>query len=841
MGNPDIRDIVEHVDQNKNQSLDPKEWKLISELFGAQPKEFKTDIQTTTSGDKFMTDQEKEQITLQEQTNNNIKKENKEIISYNKNIDSLKKSLENPKTIMKLLDMMWSRIQFITKQEDIQYYEVFLNTLKNNIQDKLPSENMTVEESIRDSNDIKYDFARINEKIPNILNSLSQKKIELSQKEIIVNKNIVEKATNTINTQKKLNNTQWNIEWLKQNLNSLESNDILQFKWVVDNLKNWLLVPENVPQFVSMMNVFRSMNGLSKDQIMTVVDTTIDTKFSDKKDGPEMKLFKDTLSAVLDKWLIWKFITKVDEDLNKDNRLKWLSYDVLLDTKTDLSSKEARIAINTIFSRDESLFNKIMTDLKSDKKWQVENIIKEYIKSDFPNQDLSWTIIEIGEVQLQDTEWTPYTKQCFNIMKDGKIVEVSAGKDENGKDKLQKLTPFFWDAKYGKIIPMEQCLISNLMKDVLWKDNLAMPWVANLMKELVTVNGKQLSFPEAITSLFNSPLFDQIKQALYTLMAMFGKEDSQEKAMIESNYLAIKNDVRKWWNLSYKDRDGKDKEISYIDALHKFEPLAIKDWENYKAIFLWASIENQKKYIEITLKDWKDVAYTFLDSIKWKKINSNTTIDESKKPEWVSLLWVEFKNGTDYKELSIDSIKPGKVEKIDTDINNPYFRIDGQVISLIDGKWSLFVKWSDGQIIEKIITITQDKEKKNNISIKDGEKLDMWLLESSNTGKMIDFSQLNNQDGKLFNVLKYQLFNSNAMNDLIASTKNMTPDELQKVENTLVTIQKEIIWLPNNERIKIKDIAKKSFTTLNSIITEPNKSWLWKTATKKWIASIWFS
>ena len=841
MGNPDIRDIVEHVDQNKNQSLDPKEWKLISELFGAQPKEFKTDIQTTTSGDKFMTDQEKEQITLQEQTNNTIKKENKEIISYNKNIDSLKKSLENPKTIMKLLDMMWSRIQFITKQEDIQYYEVFLNTLKNNIQDKLPSENMTVEESIRDSNDIKYDFARINEKIPNILNSLSQKKIELSQKEIIVNKNIVEKATNTINTQKKLNNTQWNIEWLKQNLNSLESNDILQFKWVVDNLKNWLLVPENVPQFVSMMNVFRSMNGLSKDQIMTVVDTTIDTKFSDKKDGPEMKLFKDTLSAVLDKWLIWKFITKVDEDLNKDNRLKWLSYDVLLDTKTDLSSKEARIAINTIFSRDESLFNKIMTDLKSDKKWQVENIIKEYIKSDFPNQDLSWTIIEIGEVQLQDTEWTPYTKQCFNIMKDGKIVEVSAGKDENGKDKLQKLTPFFWDAKYGKIIPMEQCLISNLMKDVLWKDNLAMPWVANLMKELVTVNGKQLSFPEAITSLFNSPLFDQIKQALYTLMAMFGKEDSQEKAMIESNYLAIKNDVRKWWNLSYKDRDGKDKEISYIDALHKFEPLAIKDWENYKAIFLWASIENQKKYIEITLKDWKDVAYTFLDSIKWKKINSNTTIDESKKPEWVSLLWVEFKNGTDYKELSIDSIKPGKVEKIDTDINNPYFRIDGQVISLIDGKWSLFVKWSDGQIIEKIITITQDKEKKNNISIKDGEKLDMWLLESSNTGKMIDFSQLNNQDGKLFNVLKYQLFNSNAMNDLIASTKNMTPDELQKVENTLVTIQKEIIWLPNNERIKIKDIAKKSFTTLNSIITEPNKSWLWKTATKKWIASIWFS
>jgi exopolysaccharide biosynthesis protein len=69
----------------------------------------------------------------------------------------------------------------------------------------------------------------------------------------------------------------------------------------------------------------------------------------------------------------------------------------------------------------------------------------------------------------------------------------------------------------------------------------------------------------------------------------------------------------------------------------------------------------------------------------------------------------------------------------------------------------------------------------------------------------------------------------------------MTPEELKKIENILTTMQKEIVWLPNNERIKVKDIAKKSFTNLNSIITEPNKSWLLKTATTKWIASIWSS
>ena len=106
MGNPDIRDIVEHVDENKNKSLDPKEWKLISELFDAQAKELKPDIQTNIDKDKFMTDQQKEQIFLQENTNKDIKKENKEITAYNKNIEFLKKSLENPRVLNELISMV---------------------------------------------------------------------------------------------------------------------------------------------------------------------------------------------------------------------------------------------------------------------------------------------------------------------------------------------------------------------------------------------------------------------------------------------------------------------------------------------------------------------------------------------------------------------------------------------------------------------------------------------------------------------------------------------------------------------------------------------------------------
>jgi hypothetical protein len=55
-------------------------------------------------------------------------------------------------------------------------------------------------------------------------------------------------------------------------------------------------------------------------------------------------------------------------------------------------------------------------------------------------------------------------------------------------------------------LSMEACLNNALMEGVISKETLEMPWVANVMKELVTVNGKPRSFAEAITSLFNSPL-----------------------------------------------------------------------------------------------------------------------------------------------------------------------------------------------------------------------------------------------------------------------------------------------------------------------------------------------
>lgn len=770
MGSPDIRDIVEHVDTNNDNVLDPKEWKLIADLFGAQPKTLKAEIQKDFSKDKFMTDEQRKQIAINKQLEEDIKNDNKEVKKYNERLDSLKKSLENPKILTTLVSMLWDRINLITKKEDIQFYKDFLSTVQNNIQNKLPSDDQRdIMEWLKDEHDISYQFSDINTKLISMNTLLSQKESEFLVKE----NSTIDRNNDFKQTEVNQEVSAWNLEWLKKSLDVLDSNEISEFKWVIDNLKNGLLTPEKIPQFASMMNILRQMNGLSKDQIMSVVKTTIDTKFADKKDSPEINLFKETLSAVLDKWLVSKFINQVDQDLNKNEKLQWASYDTLLIKDADLSSPEAKAGINTIFNRDESAFNKLMSDFADPiKTWQVENIIKEYIKSDFPDTGFDGTKIVVWEVTLATWE----KKKCFNVMKDNAIIQVPSGrKDANGKDIMQNLTPFFWDAKTGKAVPMEQCLTSNLMKDVLWKNNLALPWVANVMKELITVNGKKLSFSEAITSLFNSPLFDQIKQAIYTLMAMFGKEDAQEKAMIEANYLTLKGDVRKRWSLSYKDKDGKDQTISYIDALNKFEPLTIKDGENYKAVFLWLSTDNQKKYIETAITSWRDSAYIYLESVKWNKKAEKDPANEDKENKNAVIL-------VEWKETIIWTHKV--IKQWD------YYLIDGKPS---DG--TIFVKNADGKLTKE--TLNSD-----NISF---DSQDVTLIPNETIATLYPKNSEALAQGKE-DIFRYYALESSG------DVKNPNPiDELLKLEGKTETIdkiistmKKKFTWLDSTKRTKLE-------------------------------------
>lgn len=590
MGNPDIKDYINNLDDNldnNDHQVDEKEAQLLMDVL-SNPEQ-------------------KEQL--------------QEVLLQKWSFEKIMKLITNGINSQNTIESLTYYAQFISSFESVQTFHddeiKLIESVNNKIQLRL--------------NEINTELAKQKAKVDN----------EVDNKDVGHNTSSWHNEVSPWATE---NNNIIHGD-LSNKLNMLSEKDLSDFKWVIDDLKNGLLTPEKIESFASMMNILRLMNGLSKAQIMGVVENVIATKFADKKDSPDVQWFKDTLSAVLDKWLVEKFINQVDDDLNKNDKLKWISYDKLFDETTDLTSPESRAGINTLFHRDEKMFKQLVVDFNdSAKKTQAEKIIRQYILSSVNSADNnpSQTDIMNATITLNesfDVGWLKKPAFIFNRADWSPLwIEKRNERWETELDStqrpilLQEFTPFFWDAQYGKSVPMEQCLTMSLMKDVLGIDNLKMEWTANVMKELVSVNGQKLSFAEAITSLFNSPLFDQIKQAIYTLMAMLWKdEDSKESAMIEANYITLKGDIRKFGNYSYKDKDGNNQSISYIDALNKFEPWIkidknTNETTNYKEIFLWLSTENQKKYIEKAVQDWKDAAYTFLESFKIKSVSSPETL-----------------------------------------------------------------------------------------------------------------------------------------------------------------------------------------------------------------------
>jgi hypothetical protein len=122
------------------------------------------------------------------------------------------------------------------------------------------------------------------------------------------------------------------------------------------------------------------------------------------------------------------------------------------------------------------------------------------------------------------------------------------------------------------------------------------------MKELITVNGKNMSFSDAISSLFESPLFLEIKQAFLALLSMMGDDpDKQSKFAIEANFAQAERDLSKITE-TVEDKNGN--KISYLKALKalNLENKDIKDGINPMQLFANAPLENQKKYIAEVIK-----------------------------------------------------------------------------------------------------------------------------------------------------------------------------------------------------------------------------------------------
>lgn len=707
MGNPDIRDFINELDQNQENNdhiIDDKEVQLL----------------------------------------NNV-------LSNTEQKEQLQKILDQKWNFEKIIKLIKNGINKQTNIEFLNYYENFISSFES-VQ-KFDDDEMNIIESAKQT--IEFQKHKIN-------NELSKKTTNNIEQ---TNKNISTSLWSVDNTNKNLE--------LRNKLNILWEKDIVDFKNILEWLKKWEVSLEQMDPLNMMTQIIKVMANMEKASVLSEFEKLISDKFPEKKSDPELASFKDILSGLLDnKWLLNQFVETVDYDL------KWLSYSQLIEQAKDsknLESAEAKKSINTIFHMDKTWFDQLLIDFDDPiKKDQVTNILKKYYELHGKTLH-DWFVFEKGNTGIMVDNKSSQV-ECFKILWTDEII-------------------YYGELDTGKSMNFEQVAKISWVSEALAIDNSTQlkqldPRIWEIMKNTITTpSWKKLSWGDAFTSFFNSPFFDQLKQAFYSLMATFWEESEQERYIIESNYVVAKNDVRQWWNFTYRDNQNKEQTISYISVLNKFEPGFDKNENiNYKKLFTEASITIQKSYIETCMSKGKEAWYNIL--------KSNIPLIEASKIEKEKNSWAkEFISWSVIDELKINKDAKGKVEK-KWEWDNQYLLIDGQVIPLIDGKGSLFVQSTDGGIVEKNIIIDK-KDNKENITISDWEKLQDTNLKSND---------LTSQDGKMFRLWKYlnidQWSNAQKITKMIVNLPQW--EGKNKIETSILLMKNKINALSSWNRTKEK-------------------------------------
>ena len=599
----------------------------------------------------------------------------------------------------------------------------------------------------------------------------------------------------------------------------LSQNNMKELIKLNENLRNNEVDVWHIDFLDEMANFYKPLLELPTSDAINKITSIIENS---KIDEAKKNLFKKDaiplLTAILEKkdkeWnsVMKEFVKTIDKDI------KWLSYDLLLTTE-NLNSNDVRKSINTIFHRDEQMFNKLVEDFNKpdtdpQKKLQIENIIKEYVKLSVPDWNPSISEIDnaiikldynfsIGKLQKPAFIFTKKDGSPLWIVK--KDQNWDSIKDEKWNDILsQKITPFFGDRVDWKSLTLKKTIEENdWVKEAMeiWTDNMKKldPKIRDIVKETINTKNWPKSITEAISSLFESWLRLEIKQAFMAFMAMTGSDsEKQNEYAIESNFAQAEKDISK---IKETIKDKNDNSISYLKALRslnlqnkKIENL----WWNPMEIFSNAPLENQKRYIESVVKDpskrYDKDKITILGDVKEKENqheNANT------------ILWTEIKDN----KAEISELKVNEKSKWLVEIKWDYIIIDGQIIPIVNGQWAVFTKqWSD--IIKKTILIKQNNEKKDFITIIDQKKLEDVNPKSND---------LTNQDWKMFDLWKYNKIDQWPNAEKLANMITNLPawKEKNEVEKAFAIMKNEIDSLATWDRTKDKiipfiDKAKKS-------------------------------
>lgn len=646
-------------------------------------------------------------------------KEEREKWSINEGLLSLLSNLESPDTAEALLNFLATldkptEIKSFLSDDKVQHY--FNDLSKYDlIQSKKDFKNNIWEDFVWSSEDYKTyqkKLVWIKDKYQKLLVGVEGDKKDDSSPEEWKEKPVKEK--------KGKENSEKAAE-LTAELDKLTPDDLPNFKEALTALKEWKVSVELLDPLNTMTQVLKVMANMDQKQVITQVQKFIDTKKEDISEAAEKEVFEkssknfvDTLNIVLgEKETLNKFVETIDGELNG------FSYDALLieaaKAPANLDSPGAKMALNTILHRDEELFNQLLTDFDTPgKKTAVENILKEYYSLSNPSPLAEWVTFEKTQTKIgekNNIDWFVIKESDNNYVmngdepvfihfgESGTAEAMSLSKSIQENERVQSALKIT-DGKYN---------ITSDTKKVIWE----------LMQNKVAGSNVYANFGDALSALFNTwplaELLDRLKIALIGWWAMGSENpEDQEKAELQIAYINMKS---QWRKESFLDKKT-NKNINCSYALSKYEPSSKEgNWvKSYKQLFVNASPEVQKSYIETAYKEGKEAWYKVLrDDSPLPDTKKETPKEEiaggiDVKTD-IPLKTVELLSWTGtVEDLKITSASSGKVELV-SDADSPYLLVDGQVVSLLSlndslSVWSLFVETKPWEVQEKKVTLS---------------------------------------------------------------------------------------------------------------------------------------
>lgn len=530
---------------------------------------------------------------------------------------------------------------------------------------------------------------------------------------------------------------------------------------------------------------------------LTTKNTTLDNN--------NIKEIKTAFQVILNNpHFLNKFVSLLDKDLNG------ISYEDIMKPWQNLDTPEAKKSINTIFYRDEKLFNQLVNDFESNdeqKKQSVEAIVKKYISLQAPSLDLQNTTLKVNEIDINGQK-----KQSFSLIDSKGQQVVLDAPDKDGKTKEITIAPYFGALEKWTALTLQQCVDQNpWFKKVVWVDKDGMinldPSLNRNFKDLkIQWWGEKKGWFDSLKSIFDSSLFDELKQIF--LMLSWLKNGMSENDAVESDFISSKKEFRQFIRTDKFTNLAKELAIDtspsavwnkFVNYRRQKTPDTGKkmNTDNHlgseKAYFNLLSTENQIRYLygkEMKDNKWNLIARWTKDRVSegWKEEKDEKKV-EQQNPNVIKVKGLDDINYPDGMPLEIKGTK-----------DNQYVILNNMILPIQWWKIEYYVANSDkSNMTHKIIYLEKNQDGSFATKIEDWKKdlpividttKDLWDIDKLNiylqqTLWLLDVNDLVSSDNYR-SIVEKEIYTT-IQNIKKMPLENRNVNNIQQEFNTLAT------------------------------------------------------